>query len=571
MDTKAPALSYATGETSEAEEAKRRYQEAQKLLLDALEARKNRLFDPTLLAIAEGFGAPTRSGSFFEGLGRVAGKLRESQTQQEAEEKKIAEMRLNLAQQGLSMEQQKERERFLRGMMPPSQAPEPPAPTGGAPAAPATLGSPAQAPAGMPTGVAPQAAQAAQAALGDKPPGTEGVEGIPIMPPNREIADRRAVLAAAIREPGRSTFEVVKELQELERKRYKEHPEGMVDLATGLLYRIRKPIDVAPVTIQLRTIPGLQNQTLTVPSDVAKQWTEALNEAIKSGNADRLRDLERKITSTFTESPAKPAEERSSTPAVEAAVRQAAGAPIPGRIATAEEMATSAAAQKEVAMISAKDKATRTSVMMQNAETASNNLPLVEQVRAFGEKPSAPKIMGAFTNPNILSQVVRLAETGISGPGFSIGIPAVRDVANNLKLTAEEQRDFQLFGQLLVRLQMGITAAERGPGAVSNFERELFSKSKITQDDLPQTVMAKVNGMGRMYKYQTDLADRLQASGMQYDDYIRTPEGRALYRQYLTDLQAIVENLPSGRRPVRRPSNAASPDRKAVDDLLRGR
>lgn len=551
--SKAPALTYATGQDTEAEEANRRYEEAQRLLLESLDARKNRLFDPMWLAAAQGFAQPTGSGNFFESIGNVAANLNKAQAAKEAEDQRIAEMRLNLAQQGLSMAQQRERARLLQGMM------------GGAPGAPA--GAPSGAPA-APSDVAGGAStqalpSVAQAALADKPPGAEGVQGIPIMPANPEIANRRSILMSAISEPGRSIFDVTKELQDLERKRYKEHPEGIVDLATGLLYKIPKTIDVAPVSIQLRTIPGLENQTLTVPTDIAKQWTEALNEAVKTGNADKLRSLERSITSTFTEN--KPAAGASP---IDQAVRQATGGG--GRIATAEEIATSSAAQKEIAVLTAKDKANRTSSMMQNAETASNNIPVVEQLRAFAQKPTAGRVLGAFTNPKVISQVVRLAETGVSGPGFSVGIPAVRDVVNNMRLTPEEQRDLQLVGQLLTRLQLGMTSAERGSGAVSNFERELFAKSKITQDDLPQTVMAKVNGMARMYQYQTDIADRLQGTGMQYDDYIRTSEGRGLYRQYLTDMQSIVGNLPVGRRPAPapRPSNQANPDRQAVDKLL---
>jgi hypothetical protein len=559
--TKTPALAYATGETTEAQEANQKYQEAQQLLLQTLDARKNRLFDPFWLSVAEGFAKPTGSGSFFESIGNVASNINKAQAASEAEDQKIAEMRLNLAQQGLSLSQQRERERLLRSMMP-GQA--------GAPSQGAIPGVGQGASSSAGPSAIPGAGAAGQAALADKPPGMEGVQGTPIMPPNPEVANRRSILMSAISEPGRSMFEIQKELQDLERKRYKEHPEGIVDLATGLLYRISKPIDVAPVSIQLRTIPGLENQTITVPTDVAKQWTQAFNEAIKSGNADKLRSLERSITSTFNESKSV----EGGNPAVEAAVRQATGAG--GRIATTQDIETSAAAQKEIAMISAKDKATRTSTMMQNAETAANNMPVIEQLRAFAEKPSANRVLGAFTNPNVISQVVRLAETGVSGPGFSIGIPAVRDVVNNMRLTPEEQRDLQLVGQLLVRLQLGMTSAERGSGAVSNYERELFAKSKITQDDLPQTVMAKVNGMARMYKYQVEIADRLQGTGMQYDDYIRTNEGRSLYRQYLSDMQSIVGNLPAGRSPARparpaRPSNQNNPDRQAIDKLLGGK
>lgn len=554
MATKAPALTYATGDDAEAEEANRRYQEAQKLLLESLDARKNRLFDPTLLAFSQAMLTPGQTGSFGEALGRAAGAVGAAEAQRIKEDRELAGMRLELAQQGLSLSQQRSRQKMLQGMMGPA-APSP----GAAPGAPgAAPGAPSGAPPSQPP------------ALADKPPGMEGVQGTPIMPPNPEVANRRSILMAAISEPGRSMFDIQKELQDLERKRYKDHPEGIVDLATGLLYRISKPIDVAPVTIQLRTIPGLENQTINVPTDVAKQWTQAFNEAIKSGNADKLRSLERSITSTFIES--KPAE--SGSPEIEAAVRQATGGG--GRVATTQELETSAAEKKELAVIGAKDKATRTATMMQNADIAAINIPIVEQVRSFAQKPSANKVMGAFTNPQILSQVVLLAESGISGNTFNLGVPAVRTVVNNMKLTPEEQRDLQLFGQLIVRLQLGMTPTERGPGAITEFERRLFAQSKITPDDLPQTVMAKVNAMARKYRYEIDIGDKLQSTGLQYDDYIRTPEGRSLFRQYLTDMKSIVDNLPAGRRPARpastpRPSNQGNPDRQALDKLLGGK
>ena len=555
MATKAPALTYATGEDTEAQEANRRYQEAQQLLLQTLDARKNRLFDPTLLAFSQAMLTPGQTGSFGEALGRAAGAVGAAEAQRVKEDQEIAGMRLELAQQGLSLSQQRGRERLLRSMMPGQPAPGAPSP-GAIPGAGPSAGP--SAPAGTPS---------SQPALADKPPGMEGVQGTPIMPPNPEVANRRSILMSAISEPGRSMFDIQKELQDLERKRYKEHPEGIVDLATGLLYRISKPIDVAPVSIQLRTIPGLENQTITVPTDVAKQWTQAFNDAIKTGNADKLRSLERSITSTFNES--KPVE--GGNPAVEAAVRQATGGG--GRVATAEEVATSAAEQKEVALLSAKDKVSRTSAIKQDALTASNNIPIVEQIRMFAQKPTANRVFGAFTNPQVISQFVRLAESGVSGPGFGIGIPAVRDVVNNMRLNAEEQRDLQLIGQLMVRLQLSMTAAERGPGSITEFERRLFAQSKISPDDLPQTVMAKVNNMARMYKYQTEVADRLNATKMQYDDFVRTPEGRNMYREYLTDMQSIVGNLPAGRSPTRapRPSNQNNPDRQALDKLIGGK
>ena len=66
------AVSYAV--EGEPEQQKlQEIQDLQRKLVQAYEARP--MFDPTLLAMARGFGAPTRTGSFFESLGNVAGEL----------------------------------------------------------------------------------------------------------------------------------------------------------------------------------------------------------------------------------------------------------------------------------------------------------------------------------------------------------------------------------------------------------------------------------------------------------------------------------------------------------------
>lgn len=559
------ALSYVPGESAEAQEVNRRYMEAQQKLLETLDARKNRLFDPVLLAMAEGFLAPTQSGRFGEALGRVAGNVNKAEAARAKEDQELAQLRLQLAQQGLTMQQQKEREATLRTMF------GEPAPSSPAAAIAAGTGVTPKAPAGPGAGLPPGAPPGASVALAEQPPGTEGIQGVPTMPPNPDVANKKMLLAAAIRDPSKSTFDIAKELRDLQASRYKTTEKGVLDLATGLFYATKGPADVTPVQVQIRTLPGMQGQTISVSTDIARDYNAALQEALK-GSPDKLRSLERMLVSTFPEQGGRKVEEKPGDPRVEAAVRQVTS---PQRIATTQETEAGAAAAKETAVLTAKDKVQRTSTMMENGLKASENLIPVQQLKEFAQGPNANRIFGPFTNPNILSQVVRLAETGVGMSGFNLGIPAVRDVVNNLKLNPEEQRDMQLVGQLMIRLQMGITSAERGPGAVSNFERELFAKSKITQDDTPATVRAKIDSMIRMYKYQQDIADRIQETGMQYDDLIRTPEGRSLYKSYLQDMTNLVGNLPTPRpSPAMPGGRKASPDnadRKKIDALLGGR
>lgn len=102
--TQTPSLLF--GNDEESIEANRRYQEALQRLTESLDTRKNRLFDPQLMAITRGFlepGAP----DFFESLGRVAKNLGETQTAQEKENREIAQMQLDVAGRGLEMQRQK--------------------------------------------------------------------------------------------------------------------------------------------------------------------------------------------------------------------------------------------------------------------------------------------------------------------------------------------------------------------------------------------------------------------------------------------------------------------------------
>jgi hypothetical protein len=108
------AVGYLPGEEPGTVQANREYQDALQKMLASLDARQNRMFDPQLLALAEGFLKPTQTGSFGESLGHAAGSLRAAQEKQALEDQKLAEARLGLAGKGLELERQKARERAFR-------------------------------------------------------------------------------------------------------------------------------------------------------------------------------------------------------------------------------------------------------------------------------------------------------------------------------------------------------------------------------------------------------------------------------------------------------------------------
>ena len=133
------------------EEAQRKYQEALDRVTQSLDARKNRLFDPTLLAMAEGFLAPTRTGSFGESLGIAAGKLRGAEEAEFKREQELAQAQLGLAQQGMQLEQQRQMSRAYDEALKPAGGPPAAAPAGGAPPAAGAV-TPGAAPGAEPQG-----------------------------------------------------------------------------------------------------------------------------------------------------------------------------------------------------------------------------------------------------------------------------------------------------------------------------------------------------------------------------------------------------------------------------------
>jgi hypothetical protein len=127
--------------------------DAQANLRDALDSRNNQLFDPTLLAISQALGAPTKTGSFGEVLGNVAGAIGTTQQAEEKRAREIASMKMELASNELAQNRatlgmKAGMDLLNRGRTPsPAQAGQPPAPAAeGAPQA----GAAPQAPAGQP-------------------------------------------------------------------------------------------------------------------------------------------------------------------------------------------------------------------------------------------------------------------------------------------------------------------------------------------------------------------------------------------------------------------------------------
>jgi len=252
-----------------------------RLLEGQMAERPKPLLDPQMLALAEGFLTPGRTGSAWEALGTAAGKLRTAQEQQQQVEQAESARKIQLAQLGLQMAYQKRKEglwdEYESGNAPQAMAPAPmgqppvlptaplpegrpeidrappPAqvgpPIGGMVPQPSGLtmspvnpspASPAQPPSGL--GGAPQEQQGAlpsaptrnQFALSGSPSALQTELGTQIAPPLNLPDERQLARLARMSGVDRATYE--NQRYERETKRRQNQPWGVFDSTSGMGY-----------------------------------------------------------------------------------------------------------------------------------------------------------------------------------------------------------------------------------------------------------------------------------------------------------------------------------------------
>jgi len=89
------------------------YDTAAEKLMASLDERKGQLFDPVLLALSQGFAAPTRSGGFGESLSSAAGLANKASIQQETSARENAMARMQMAQDMMKTGKEREKGELL--------------------------------------------------------------------------------------------------------------------------------------------------------------------------------------------------------------------------------------------------------------------------------------------------------------------------------------------------------------------------------------------------------------------------------------------------------------------------
>ena len=563
MAVKEPNLTQALGT-----EALQKYLDAQKHANEVLEERNNRLFDPTMLAMAQGFLAPTKTGGFGESLGNVAGQLIPVQQAEEKRAMDMAKMRLEMAQQGLqtSMQTTKAQQnaelmrRIANGepLTPPpaAQAPQaqpapqaPPAPqppqAGAlASAAPQMPPMPQGAPAMPQAPATPQAplAQAAQQMAPQPAPAQQGPAGSQLFPAMPQALNREEqLLVASMANANKEPYEILKELDEMRRKNMVVNERGATDIKSGKTYA---PIDPTPTEVRL---PDGTTHITT------KTMATRLAGAQAAGNAEEYFQIVDQIQKGMT----RPTPVGAQAAPASAPASAVATAPV-GRPRTKEEEEASSTQSKAEATKTGEGRVARTNTVLDAVKAAEDTRIIAQSAKDVINQPNSELFMGIFEKPKIKTALAKMVEDTVFAPtnfreaitSMNIALSVPREPGENTKdYTARKQEVMDRYIEattLMAQAKFAASLLSKGQGTITDGERKLFADTTINTK-MSVNAFNKISDMLiERSKFAENLGGKLAQNKMQIDDFKQTPEYKKMAREYEGRLSSILR----GGRPA---------------------
>lgn len=477
-----PSISALSGEAEQQKFAE--VQRLQQELKDALDYRKGFYLDPTMLAMAQGFAAPTRTGSFFESLGTVAGQLGQAQEAERKRAEEIARMRLELAMGELGLQQQQrmaqEVSQYLGG-------PTPGVSAVGA----ATPGAPA----GVPAATQPPGAV--------QPPGVQAAAG--------KIPTVEDIERARLTNPLRA--EVMERQRKAALDAMKVTDKGVTILTPGEGPGFRfEPAPGRPTVP--RFLPGTGELGLTEKdAELFDMVTDILSsprasEDQKKAAQGELNRLVRKARGTD---------------------QKKEGPQTPG------EAALQAEVEKSRLLNIEKSETERYNTLMNRASGAPMRMAQLQSMRDIASGPNAAKYLAVFEGPKLRDALLKLGE--------GAGIPEIRDIFINLGLDKNVKAEQLAFQQRMAMVNQDIRRMTRvpGEGAVSDFESRLILATGLDRNDSPLGMVKKIDFLNAKDEFDLNFARALRASKMTHDEFVlNSPQYTSLVNDYYKKLSGIV-------------------------------
>lgn len=197
--------------------------------------------------------------------------------------------------------------------------------------------------------------------------------------------------------------------------------------------------------------------------------------------------------------------------------------------------------QAELRKSATAQEAARRQEIVTKADDADSSIELAQQFRSFADDPDAKFYQGILSNNKVMSGIIKLAQSGVGVPGFSIGIPEIETVVKNLNLTGEAQAKAQVFAMLIAQMQLAKTKYMKG--SVSNYEQGLMGRAGVGPDDTPDSVRAKADMLERRGIFDKDVARLYQKVGGNVSDFKQTEDYKKLKDQYIEDLKGLATML----------------------------
>lgn len=447
---------------------------------------RQQLFDPTLLAMAQGFLAPTKTGSFGESLANVAAQVGPVQQKERERELQMYQIRAELAAQQMAEAQATRGEKEFRSVIN-RLAP---------PGAPGVPGAPGQ-------GQGPGADQQFR-------PLTEAdVARIASMP---GMEGRAKILGDMLKS---------------QRDRFAISMQGIVfDRDTQQYLNL--------------PIPGQKQEEFTTPYGTYKMTPyeyDQYRRAEEEGKGQQWIDSFRRPGGMARPAPG--------APGAAAAAPSAAPGTAPGRLTTSESEARAAAA-KEEAVAGAKSRAEQTAQVRTAGKAAIGLLPIYDRMEVLLKAPGMDQIMGVLERGDVISALGSLVEEAVRVGNFSVGIPAVRKIVAQTGAPQDVIDRAAELGQLLAITQFEQRKGLGSGTSVSNFEQMMVNAMGPNMTDTLRSFGQKLNFLREKARFEESLAAALRKSKMQYEDFEDTPEFKRLFGEYQRRVNGIVY---PGQRP----------------------
>lgn len=536
------------------------YEAAQQEARDILAQRQNRLFDPTMLAMAQGFLAPTKTGSFGESLGNVAAAVGPAQSAEEKRTMDMAKMRMELAQQQLQTEVQgraaKEEQEYWarkRGQAPqpaaqapqvtPQVAPQPapqaaPAgalPSAGAPSTPAAPVSPLSAPLSAPVSAPVSAPQTAPVVAEARAP--QMPAGQQLFPPQPETwTPQEDEMARSMRLAGKKPFEVEQAIDKMRRENMVVKENQATDLRTG---RIFTPPDPTPTEVR---IPG-KGTYIT-----SKTMASRLAGAQAENDPEKYWTIADQITQGIQRPPAK----TTPTPANATPTGAApAGAPTQAGMKTKAQEEADAALAKAEAEKAGTGRGARTSTAMDKVEPAIEVRAVAQAAKDLVNQEGGDKVVGIFEKPTVRAALAKMVDEGKFTPvGFrdamvaanvAFSVPQKPDESS--KDYAQRKQDildrYYQLGTQVARAKFEASTLAKGQGAFSDGERRMFADTTINTKMSVNSINKTADMLLARANFAEKLANSIEDSNLSYDRFRRTPEYQKMLKEYEGELRSI--------------------------------